>query len=243
MIISHKYKFIFVKTIKTAGTSIEVFLSPLCGENDTLTPVNPHVEPHVARNFKGYWNPIPQMLVYRGWSRLAVLKRFLKRKKFFNHMPAKAIRATIPAEIWNNYFKFCVERNPWDKVMSGFHMEKDFPDGLKTMDAYLKKGRFPANYPIYTDNDGKLLVDDVVRYESLNDDLGRVFGKLGIPYNGTLGVKAKSEHRKTRAPYQQVFTESQRDLVARVFATEIQMHGYTFEESRPASQAQAQTQS
>jgi hypothetical protein len=234
MIISHKYKFIFIKTIKTAGTSIEVFLSPLCGEDDILTPVNPHVEPHVARNYKGYWNPIPQVLAYRGWSRLAVLKRFVKRKKFFNHMPAKAVRATIPAGMWNNYFKFCVERNPWDKVMSGFHMEKDFPGGLKTMDAYLKKGRFPANYPIYTDNDGKLLVDEVVRYESLMEGLGRVFDRLGIPFSGTLGVKAKSEHRKTRAPYQQAYTEPQKDLVARVFAKEIEMHGYAFEDSPSA---------
>lgn len=228
MIISHKYKFIFIKTIKTAGSSIEVFLSQHCGDDDVLTPVRPHVEPHVARNYRGFWNPIPQMMVYRGWSRLAVLRRLVKRRKFFNHMPAKAVRATIPASTWNSYFKFCVERNPWDKVLSGFHMEKDFPDGLKTMEAYLGKNRLPINHPIYTDNDGKLIVDEVIRYESLMEGLGRVFGRLGIPFSGTLGINAKSGHQKTRTPYQQVYTESQKALIARAFAKEIEMHGYTF---------------
>ncbi len=207
MIISHKHKFIFIKTVKTAGTSIEVFLSPHCGDDDVLTPVVPHVEPHVARNHQGFWNPIPQMLAYRGWARLAVLKRFAKRKKFFNHMPAKAVRATVPASVWNNYFKFCVERNPWDKVLSGYHMYKDHGRENKTLDDFLNHGRPPINYPIYTDNDGKIIVDEVIHYETLMDGLGRVFGKLGIPFNGTLGINAKSEHRKTRVPYQQIYTE------------------------------------
>jgi hypothetical protein len=235
MIISHKYKFIFIKTVKTAGTSIEVYLSQYCGDDDVLTPVRPRVEPHLERNHKGYWNPVPQMLVCRGWARLAVLRRLLKRKKFFNHMAAKTVRAVLPASTWNSYFKFCVERNPWDKVVSGYHMEKDFPRGLKTMDAYLGKGRLPLNYPLYTDNDGQLIVDEIIRYESLNEGLDRVFGRLGIPFSGTLDVKAKSGHQKTRIPYQQVFTEQQKDFVARAFAKEIQMHGYTFEDKRAAS--------
>jgi hypothetical protein len=60
------------------------------------------------------------------------------------------------------------------------------------------------------------------------DGLGRVFGKLGIPFNGTLGINAKSEHRKDRTPYQQVFNNAQKDLVAKAFAKEIEMHGYVF---------------
>lgn len=38
MIVSHKYKFIFIKTAKTAGTSTEIALSRICGPDDIITP-------------------------------------------------------------------------------------------------------------------------------------------------------------------------------------------------------------
>src|SRR6266852_6489903 len=57
MIISHKYKLIFIKTVKTAGTSIEVFLSKQCGPMDIVTPIAPPVEGHQSRNYEGFINP------------------------------------------------------------------------------------------------------------------------------------------------------------------------------------------
>ena len=41
MIISHEHKFIFLKTRKTAGTSIELALSDLCGARDIITSPRP----------------------------------------------------------------------------------------------------------------------------------------------------------------------------------------------------------
>ena len=64
-IISYRHKFIFVKTVKTAGTSIEVHLAAKCGPKDIVTPIIPSNPDHQPRNFDG------------------------EGKIFRNHMPAR----------------------------------------------------------------------------------------------------------------------------------------------------------
>ena len=39
MIISHKNKFVFLRTSKTASSSLEVYLSQFCSKEDTITPL------------------------------------------------------------------------------------------------------------------------------------------------------------------------------------------------------------
>ena len=72
-------------------------------------------------------------------------------------------------------------------------------------------------------------MDRVLRYENLLAELSEVFSQLRIPFDGKLGVKAKSEYRTDRRPYQQVFNEAQRRIVENAFAKEIELHGYSFE--------------
>jgi hypothetical protein len=231
MILSHKYKFIFIKTAKTAGTSIEVFLSRLCGPKDIVTSIAPPVEGHQPRNYEGLINPIPEILQRPGKLFSVLRHTITSREKFYNHMPASEVRNRVPADVWNSYFKFCVERNPWDKVLSHYHMHVAREGGSLTLDEYLARGRFPVNYFRYTDRAGtRIIVDRVVRYENLLVELGEVFSQLRIPFDGSLGVAAKSEYRTDRRPYQEVFNEEQQKIVQQAFAKEIELHGYRFEQ-------------
>jgi len=230
MIISHKYKFIFIKTAKTGGTSIEVFLSKQCGPMDIVTPIAPPIEGHQPRNYQGFINPIPE-IIDRPAKLLSALRRTLSsREKFYNHMPASLVQKRVPARVWKTHFKFCVERNPWDKVLSHYHMHAAREGGSLSLDEYLARGRFPINYFRYTDPSGdKIIVDRVLRYDNLLTDLSEAFAQLGVPFEGTLGIRAKSEYRTDRTPYQLVFNDQQRKIVEKAFAREIELHGYRFE--------------
>jgi hypothetical protein len=98
------------------------------------------------------------------------------------------------------------------------------------LDEYLARGRFPINYFRYTDGSGvKIIVDRVLHYENLLAELSEVLSQLKVPFDGTLGVAAKSEYRTDRRPHQLVFNDEQRRLVENAFAREIESHGYRFE--------------
>lgn len=227
MIISHKYKFIFIKTKKTAGTSIELYLSQICGDNDVVTPINPQIEPHSPRNFRGIWNPTPEIFHNDRQPFLRTCKHLLTAKKFYNHMPGPLVRNRVTEDVWNDYFKFCVDRNPWDKTISHYHMIKARKDERLSFDDYLRRGNFCLNYPFYTDPDDSLIVDKVIRYESLAEDFTTALASLGIPIIGNL-ERAKGEYRQDKRPYQSVYSDRQREIIEKVFSTEIRLHGYQF---------------
>jgi hypothetical protein len=229
MILSHRHKFIFIKTAKAAGTSIEVFLSKHCDPKDIVTPVWPPIEGHQPRNYAGFINPIPEILERPSKFVSALRHAITSREKFYRHMPASEVQKRVAPKIWNSYFKFCVERNPWDKILSHYHMHAAREGGSLSLDEYLSRGRFPINYFRYTDCSGqKIIVDRILRYENLLTELGEVFSHLKIPFEGTLGVQAKSEYRTDHRPYQEVFNDKQRRIVEKAFAKEIELHGYRF---------------
>ena len=97
--------------------------------------------------------------------------------------------------------------------------------GALSLDEYLARGRFPINGFRYTDRSrNKIIVDRIVRYENLLAELSEVFAQLNIPFDGTLGVAAKSEYRTDRRPYQEVFNDKQRQVVEKAFAKQIELH-------------------
>jgi hypothetical protein len=231
MIISHKYRFIFIKTGKTAGTSIELYLSKYCGPEDVITPIMPSEQNHIPRNYMGTFKVAPELSSHKSLDCIRTFADMFKKNKFYNHIAASRIKARISSKVWDNYFKFCVERNPWDKTLSHYHFINHKYGDRIPFSLYLALKRFAINYPLYTDGltHSKIIVDKVVKYERLSEDLTEVFNHLGIPFDGFLGIRAKANYRKDRIPYQKVFSQKNREIVQSAFSKEVEMHGYKFD--------------
>ena len=137
LILSHKYRFIFIKTAKTAGTSIEIALSQFCGPGDVITPIVP--EDEQTRTRLGYLGPQnfnAPLLALRPGALVHYLRTGQRIMKFYNHIGAAELRDRVPRSCWRDYFKFCFERNPWDRAVSLYYWRNQ--DNQQPLSAFIQ---------------------------------------------------------------------------------------------------------
>jgi hypothetical protein len=229
MILSHAHRFIFLKTNKTAGTSIEIALSKFCGPDDIITPVwPPDEETRKSLGYRGAQNYLLPFSEYspRDWI-AAALDR--SRVRFYNHMRAHQVKRRVSAEVWNSYFKFCFERNPWDRVLSHYAWRcrrEPRPTLSEFIATDMSRELIRRGIEVYT-IDGHVAVDRVCRYENLAAELEFVQKHLNLPERIEL-PRAKGSFRADRRHYRDVLSPQDRDTIAAVFRREIEMHGYVF---------------
>lgn len=227
MIVSHRWKFIFIKTRKTGGTSLEIALSTLCGPDDVITPISP---PDEALRAEVGGLPPQHCAIPRGrWTLGERLRVAIGREPpaFHNHMPAAAVRRALPPEVWDGYFKFAFERNPWDKVVSAWYWR--FPQEPRPSLAEFIRSRHPRKYrnaPLYQDADGRLLVDHVGRYDDLAAEMERIRTRLGMPPLPTL-PRAKGGFRTDRRRAVELMDAGDQARVGAIFADEVARFGFT----------------
>ena len=177
MIISHKYKFIFIKTRKTAGTTIEYNISKYLGKNDIIPPSNQSI--YLSQNYI-YDTKISKFLKKVKLTKIA--RTF--EKKFTEHEHAFDLKKKINKNFFDNYFKFCVEREPVDKCISYYFMRKNASTSTTikqnmTWDDFVQKKRFPVDSNMYSYGN-KLLVDKIIKYENLENELTEILNDRGI---------------------------------------------------------------
>jgi hypothetical protein len=205
MIISHEHKFIFLKTRKTAGSSVELALRKLCGPEDIIAPIGPAEERRQqAQNYNGRppqnwrvhgWWQSPQPLFQRYWFKVSP-----KDYGYYNHMPAPEARALLNDDkLWRSYFKFAFDRNPWDRQVSAYHFRYRDTKNPPPFSAYMKRRRraWINNYEIYS-IDGDVCVDFIGRFETLEADFRNALGEVPRP---TIGLgrecREKWDRRQT----------------------------------------------
>ena len=241
MLVSHRYRFIYTKTNKTAGTSVEAYFQPFCLPADENHDIE-HATPALvsADGIIGYRGP------------------FHYGQTWYNHMPAANIRARVGEETWQAYFKFCVIRNPFDRAVSLFYHFKSsyakspgkeivrngikYAMGKRHTVYWPREGSDPeqfrhwilqGGYLLDRDKyaiDGKLVLDHYVRYESLTEDIEAVCQRLDVPFEPARLPAFNAKRRSRGIPLPEYYDSATREAVAQRYAFELDAFGYTFPE-------------
>jgi hypothetical protein len=204
MIISHHHRFVFIKTRKTAGSTLEQNLYPKLGKMDICTGSERDGTP--AQNVKINTD---------------------------GHVGYKFLEQTNKGAL-EKYFVFTIERNPWDKVVSSYFWHQkikptDF--AFLSFEEYMSKQHnlWPTDWGKYAKGN-EVLVDKVYKYEEMiemYEDLNDRFN-LRINPEQAVNVKLKADVRKVK-DYRELHTPKTIDIVNRMFHKEILEFGYTYE--------------
>jgi hypothetical protein len=204
--ISHKYKFIFFSFPKTGSESVRAILDP-------YSDIKAVTQSKVTND-----NP------------------------FYSHITPKETKQIFQEKGWNydEYYKFTCVRNPYNRLISLYIMKyKIFSPALfakwvtslkpksKQRGDWYKNGLI-SFHNFISDNDGTILVNDVIKLEEINTKLPQLLKGLGINIQYVPHVnKGASLPRKKQKPLILVDEET-RKIIAQKYEWEIQKYGYTF---------------
>ena len=215
MIVSRKYRFIFIKGAKVAGTSIEIALSKLCHDTDDIvTPITARDElMRLGANGDGARNYSADPAAERSYldvlrrtpvSQVPNIARLTRPSEiYFNHMSLREVLLQGPAV--SGYKVVFAERNPYAKILSWLNHQLtfaaygtggDMQSDPRELKAYIVRA-FEAenilrvkNIELYRDFDGTLS-PNIIRFEQLHEDLECFVRNLGAHYYSSMLPHAK----------------------------------------------------
>lgn len=204
MIISHTHQFIFIKTRKTAGSTFEHLIAPyLDFKKDICTGSLRDDTP-----------------------------KFNDPTNGDGHAKCGYIRSKFP-ESWNRYYKFAVERNPWDKVVSAFFWHKQTKPHLteRGFDHYVATcPLLPTDWHHYT-IDNEIAVDHIYFYE----DQMRLYCQMNFMFGTWIDIEQLTNTRKKGGlrkdnHYSEMYSDESRERVAEIFSREIKAFNYEYQD-------------
>lgn len=205
--IRHDLRILFVHINKTGGSSIVRALNML------------QVHLSVDLIFSNSIKSDDQFSIWQGWKNG-------KRRTTYNWEKLVNIK-----KYWNDYQTFTVVRNPWDRVVSDFFYckkEKYVPENSSFRDEVIynkdNKDRWKSPCYDWLTLNGKLAVDNILRFENLKSDFEKMCHKLDLPNDINLPHLNKTHHRH----YTEYYDDELRDIVAKKYKNDIKHFGYEF---------------
>jgi len=215
MLISHKYKFIFIKAKKVSGTSTEAYLERYCLSNEDEKT---HTHTHKIKEIVSDYGIIGSRLT-------------IPFGKWYNHKKPDEIKNHVGFEIWNSYKKICNIRNPYDIAASYFFFEnknnQNFNPSVKNFELYLDLNIYELldNKKFWMSN-GLFFNDFYIRQENLKNDLYDMIHKLNIPlYESDLPTYKITPNRPH---YSLLYNEKTKKIISQNFGDILEKFKYVF---------------
>lgn len=211
--------FIFLKTHKTASTSVEAALEVLC------TPEG-HVPEHQQAEIKSELGYVSGRMGGQHPSDFIAA-----------HAGARAIERKVGKEVFENYTKVYTTRNPYDKVVSWFwhvmpektasRLTESFDDTLQLFSDWLQmRPTLPADLDIYRASSG-VFPAETIRFEHLDEDLRAFVTKMGATIDLSKMPRWKSGARGHKdRPYQDYYNHDTQNIVRKRFKFDFEHFGY-----------------
>jgi hypothetical protein len=215
MLVSHRKHFIYTKTVKTAGTSVESYFEQYCMSEGEWEFTHAR-EQYVSG---------AGIIGYRGADGSG--------REWFNHMPAIDIKNKVGKEVWDNYFKFCVIRNPFDKLVSYFfflekqgnpHSEAD-ETTIARFRKWIAKGVDAIDRDKYL-IDGEVCVDYFIRFEELENGIQQVCDRLNVVFEPEKIPKLKAGVRDGSISLSDFYDAETARAVSSAYQLEMNLFGY-----------------
>jgi hypothetical protein len=218
MILSNRYRFLYVHIAKTGGTSVRAALRRL--------------------QWRDPYYPAQWLC-----SRLSHLTGHRIAAKLPRHAKIVCAQEMLPKDVFDGLFKFAFVRNPWDlQVSSWHHLRRERPQLLEGHGSFAAFTRWkldpqrPYQYHLDTaitpqtdylvDLHGRVLTDYLGRYERLHDDFEQICRTLGV---ATPALPHKRQATDRERDYRSYYDDDLAEQVARHFARDIEVLGYRFD--------------
>ncbi|WP_443632568.1 sulfotransferase family 2 domain-containing protein [Candidatus Marifrigoribacter sp. Uisw_064] len=217
--ISHKHKCIFIHISKCAGSSIEKVFGLDIADNS-------------EKNNKNLF----------GWNK--------EHNLYLQHATPQELLdyGFITKEQWNDYYKFIIVRNPWDRALSDYiWMSKEINKSDSFKSFINKKGPF---LEVLTQKDGKqyrgdhlnkqldyfyidgeeVKYDKIIRFESLKNELPVLFKELNIKID--LESEKHNVGKKIFSHYSKFYNSYRKRLIHDNYENDIDYLKYKFEDKK-----------
>lgn len=233
-LVSHRHRFIFLKTRKTGGTSVEMLLEPMCrlpgqsvvhhttGSVTAFGIVGVRVSPGRFSGLRAEGR-----MPTTTYSDAAGHRHSLE---WGSHTPAARVKAALPADVWDGYLRLIAVRNPFTRAVSYYFHEafignlpwpRSLSEAQESFRSFVRSDSYRNDYDI-THVNGRRAYHHAFRLEYRSDDLPRLGRLIGVPLDaGRLphmkNLTAERATLSNRDLYDRASAEAVRQASAWVF--------------------------